>query len=838
MAHLPSAVLEPLAALLRSCILELRWPEQVMHNWLALLAKKLGGHRTIAVMCSLVRITMKLLCEDARAWDAVAALPGDTAAPGVQPVVEIAKRFLSLEVAKAQGKNSATILWDMSHFYDGIDIERLVKDVPEHDFPAVVATMALQVHVATRTLKIRDGFSPEIKGTGSGILAGCSSSTSLARLFLASPTSVAAAHPDAGTLGIHVDDVSQSFSEHSEGVLVHRAVAAGSSFAQAAVKKGLEISSKSVVVASTISVARRIAGSLRGMGFPVRAELRADDLGVGLAPGRRASSTLNKRLKLGLSRASRAAILRKAAGPVANKLFATGVLPQQSYAHAVSGLAPSQQAQVLKAANVVVGKVGLQACPVSNVWGRLGRMPVAQLLTEQLRLWTRLWSTAESRDREEIVSSWRSIRDALAPLTVKRAWQSTHGPIGATIMCLKQIGWVPAQPDYWVASDQRVASLAAEEPHAVTDILDEFSKDAHKHCWRKAAAHFLGQGLEQGIPSFDEAKAATRRLQKAATKERAERGTSALRGARSEQAFLPYGLRLTALRAVNTGGATVGSRYSPPRPCSRCSAPLETPEHRYFLCPDNSSTEMRDAEPAIARTNWIASQFSGSTARPLEQCLWGRGIVPADKCTNLRTEALDTQLQFGKFVEAATTSRTIYTDGSGGPRWVNSSLRKVGAGAASIDLQMADGQHSFHLRSMGLLFSSVPAKQSVPRAETAAGARALAQMPDGTISKWGCDALYTKQGAREPRLAARSAGANGDVWCDLSSQLKRQPGLLPHKVKAHCSLADVNSGIISFADYLGNGFADAAAGIASELFARRSCRCASRQSARPASRSS
>ena len=227
---------------------------------------------------------------------------------------------------------------------------------------------------------------------------------------------------------------------------------------------------------------------------------------------------------------------------------------------------------------------------------------------------------------------------------------------------------------------------------------------------------------------------------------------------------------------------------------------------------------MCDAEPAIVRASWIASQFTGSTGRPLEQCMWGRGIVPADKCTNLRTEAFDTQLRVGKFVEASTTSRAIYADGLGGPRWVSSALRKVGTGARSIDLQDDDGHGLVHLRSMGLLFSSVPARQSIPRAETVAGARALARMPAGTIDKWGCDALYTVQGSRGPRLAARSAGANGDVWCDLSDQLKRHPGLLPHKVKAHCSLADVKMGIISFADYLGNGFADVTAGVAAELF--------------------
>ena len=91
----------------------------------------------------------------------------------------------------------------------------------------------------------------------------------------------------------------------------------GAKFAGAAQAKGLDISDKSVAVGTSIQLARRVAAGLRRQGFSIKADVRTDDVGVGVRPGRRSTATLETRLRLGLNRASRAALLRKAAGSAA-----------------------------------------------------------------------------------------------------------------------------------------------------------------------------------------------------------------------------------------------------------------------------------------------------------------------------------------------------------------------------------------------------------------------------------------------------------------------------------------------------------------------------------------
>ena len=61
-SSLPDLVLAPMLDIVRSMVCSLSWAPQVLHNWIALLAKKQGGHRCIAIMASTVRLVMRLLC--------------------------------------------------------------------------------------------------------------------------------------------------------------------------------------------------------------------------------------------------------------------------------------------------------------------------------------------------------------------------------------------------------------------------------------------------------------------------------------------------------------------------------------------------------------------------------------------------------------------------------------------------------------------------------------------------------------------------------------------------------------------------------------------------------
>ena len=369
-------------------ILHPSWAPQLLHNWIALLGKKQGGHRCIAIMASMVRLIMRLLCRSCRAWDIEYALPGDTAAAGKQAVTEIAICFAANEVAKALHRRTVQVFWDATAFYDTLDLQKLCKDVIDHAFPGPAAVMALQAHVAPRRLRVGPAYGHEIAAPGRGVLAGCSSSTSLSRLYLAGPLRATLEDGNHGDIGVHVDDVCQSSHDVSDKRVAMSAISKGLAFAREAISKGLIISSKSAVVASSISLARKVAGGLsRGAGLKISAQLRAEDLGVGVRPGLRSTFVLKRRLKLGLERAGRAAVLRQAAGPQAGKLFATGVRPQICYGHSIAGMSLMQRRSVLSSARRVSGPAGMRSCPITTVYLRLGILPVAQLQADQVKLW-------------------------------------------------------------------------------------------------------------------------------------------------------------------------------------------------------------------------------------------------------------------------------------------------------------------------------------------------------------------------------------------------------------------------------------------------------------------
>ena len=79
---------------------------------------------------------------------------------------------------------------------------------------------------------------------------------------------------------MHVDDVCQSTHDLTDSRVASTAIENGVTFATEATAKGLVIASKSVVVASSLSLARKIAVGLNRHGLQVKAQQRAEDLGV------------------------------------------------------------------------------------------------------------------------------------------------------------------------------------------------------------------------------------------------------------------------------------------------------------------------------------------------------------------------------------------------------------------------------------------------------------------------------------------------------------------------------------------------------------------------------
>ena len=103
-----------------------------MSSLLALLPKKQGGVRTIAICSSFYRILFRLLSPELSAWDSSVAFDNevvDTAAPGRSALVEALVRNLSFELAYWTSHHVLAIFWDINKFFDSIDVDQFSNAV-------------------------------------------------------------------------------------------------------------------------------------------------------------------------------------------------------------------------------------------------------------------------------------------------------------------------------------------------------------------------------------------------------------------------------------------------------------------------------------------------------------------------------------------------------------------------------------------------------------------------------------------------------------------------------------------------------------------------------------
>ena len=76
------------------------------------------------------------------------------------------------EINVLNGKAVSTILWDMEKFYDNIDMLQLTQKAIEVEYPLMIFTLGLQMHLAPRALKAYECNAYANLPTN-GIIAGC-----------------------------------------------------------------------------------------------------------------------------------------------------------------------------------------------------------------------------------------------------------------------------------------------------------------------------------------------------------------------------------------------------------------------------------------------------------------------------------------------------------------------------------------------------------------------------------------------------------------------------------------------------------------------------------------
>ncbi len=330
-----------------------------------------------------------------------------------------------------------------------------------------------------------------------------------------------------------------------------------------AVELGLSIANKSRAIASSPKYAKIVADGIRRMGAatPILAASTAEDLGVSTAAGRRrVVGSFTKRIARATKRAKRGGRLAAVNGG-AQRLYNSGVDPQQAYDGPILGVAPPQMAAMRRNACMSVAPAGAQPCSTSLIAWRLGSGadPAVREPLRQVSLWRRIWNTTPQEQRADIKKAWRRAVPKILLHGIK--WSKVTGTLQATVATLAQLGWVPSAPSRWATPCRsHYADLDDQAPEAGALIEQAVRLSAENAAWASAAQHHLGGGLQEGIPSMGPAREARSWL---------------IRHKRPTE--------VKALDAIVCGGIWHGGRNGLRRHC-RCGQ-LEFPFHRYWSCP-------------------------------------------------------------------------------------------------------------------------------------------------------------------------------------------------------------------------------------------------------------
>ena len=238
---------QAIADLLNEVEKHMVWPKQSLSNLIVLMGKNNGGVRPIALMPMLYRLWSKIRRPQVREWEDKTAGPWDAAVRGSSALRAGVLGAFFDELHSLDGDKIAAMLWDMDKFYDSIDIAKLTRCARELGYPMMHLGLGLKMHMASRVLKVEDGYQ-FCKIPANGIIAGCLQSTYFAKALVHKVVDKYY-HTPMCSIRQFVDDIAQRHHGPKQHV-IRDCVDVGASMAADLVSLGCRISPKSTLVGS------------------------------------------------------------------------------------------------------------------------------------------------------------------------------------------------------------------------------------------------------------------------------------------------------------------------------------------------------------------------------------------------------------------------------------------------------------------------------------------------------------------------------------------------------------------------------------------------------------
>ena len=160
-------------------------PSQLHSVVVAQLEKPQGGYRPIGVCSSFYRLWGRLRRKQCDAWEASHDRPYFAAGSWRSPVDPVWRAGVRAELAVGdQRKSVASILWDITKFYENFSHAELAGKCKQLGFEIALVRVALVQYRAPRYITL-GGFVCAGLSPSQGIIAGCALATTFVKVYTA-----------------------------------------------------------------------------------------------------------------------------------------------------------------------------------------------------------------------------------------------------------------------------------------------------------------------------------------------------------------------------------------------------------------------------------------------------------------------------------------------------------------------------------------------------------------------------------------------------------------------------------------------------------------------------
>ena len=444
--HLSEEALEITAHLFCLTIALGMLPSQIRAVVATAIPKATTGYRTIGLFPAYYRLLVRTASPMLKEWEEAHPNRIFSFSAGRSAVLTVWAQAAQQEVTSAIGKPScATVLWDLSDFYEGMDRGILIDRAVAQQFPVELTFLSLSAYSGERIISL-NGVAVTAGHPTRGVIAGCGIATYHVQVYHGPPMRDFVNHFTHLDLNIHIDDLALSAAGHNDTEVVE-AISEGAAALHNIVEQELKCKvsvPKADLVASSPTLRKRIGRVLGELGAKWHTTA-AVNLGIDIVGGmpRRANKNkkLGERLHNQKQRKHRIRRFARACRKGAQKVFSQGVLPAVEYGTQIWGYSNKevQELQTLfLAAAAPPGKGKSRSTSLLLLEDVAWRPATAPISTYATAVWLAITAPETAPVKLDKIAQWHKVESRKVE---PRNWGDVCGPFSAMNLSLRRIGW-------------------------------------------------------------------------------------------------------------------------------------------------------------------------------------------------------------------------------------------------------------------------------------------------------------------------------------------------------------------------------------------------------------